>query len=149
MNGSAKLLLDTDILSFYFRKSPKVVTEVQKYLASNNVLTVSIITRFEILRGMKVKNAISQLNFFNLFCLNNEIIELTDNIIVQAADIYADLYKRGNIISDADILIAATAIENNLAIVTNNNTFANFKFSLKMANSRLYIVCIQNDNHKM
>ncbi len=120
-----KVLVDTDILSFYFKKSPKVISEAQNYLKHNQLFTFSIITRFEILRGMKVKNAASQLKFFNMFCLNNEIIELTDNIIVRAADIYADLYKSGQIIGDADILIAATAIENNLAIVTNNESHFN------------------------
>ncbi|MGI9037213.1 MAG: PIN domain-containing protein [Pyrinomonadaceae bacterium] len=47
---------------------------------------------------------------------------MNDNIIVKAADIYADLYRRGQIIGDADILIAATALENNLSVVTNNES---------------------------
>ncbi|MGO9446398.1 MAG: PIN domain-containing protein [Thiobacillaceae bacterium] len=39
---------------------------------------------------------------------------------MQAAQIYADLHQRGELISDADILIAATAITHELAVVTNN-----------------------------
>ena len=35
---------------------------------------------------------------------------------------YADLHRRGKLIGDADILIAATAIENNLTLVSNNQT---------------------------
>ena len=45
---------------------------------------------------------------------------LTDEIVVKAADIYAALYQRGALISDADILIAATAIVHGLEVVTNN-----------------------------
>jgi tRNA(fMet)-specific endonuclease VapC len=45
---------------------------------------------------------------------------LTDDVILQAADIYADLYKRGELIADADILIAASALANSLGVVTNN-----------------------------
>lgn len=34
--------------------------------------------------------------------------------------IYADLYRRGELIGDADILIAATALVENLVLGTNN-----------------------------
>ena len=39
---------------------------------------------------------------------------------MRAADIYADLHQRGMLIGDADILIAATALEYGLDLVTNN-----------------------------
>lgn len=120
MNFPDKVLLDSDIVSFYFKKYPKVVAEAQPYLQQHQIFTFSAITRFELLRGMKVRNATFQLKFFDLFCNQNEIIELNDKIIIRAADIYANLYKRGQIVGDADILIAATALENNLPIVTNN-----------------------------
>jgi tRNA(fMet)-specific endonuclease VapC len=134
MNGFSKFLLDTDILSLYLRKSPEVVAEGQKYLYQHSIFTFSIITRFEILRGMKVKNATAQLQGFNLFCLQNEIVEIDDKIIVRAADIYADLYKRGQLIGDADILIAATALENNFSVATNNENHFNRIGGLRVLN---------------
>jgi tRNA(fMet)-specific endonuclease VapC len=39
---------------------------------------------------------------------------------VQAAGIYAELYQRGALIGDADILIAASAMVHGMALVTNN-----------------------------
>ena len=45
---------------------------------------------------------------------------LTDEIVVKAAEIYADLWKRGELISDADILIASSALVHGLGVVTNN-----------------------------
>ena len=39
---------------------------------------------------------------------------------MQATDIYADLYRRGTLIGDADILIAATALVHGLVVITNN-----------------------------
>jgi tRNA(fMet)-specific endonuclease VapC len=83
---------------------------------------------------MKVRNATAQLQFFTLFCSKNEVLELNDNIIEKAADIYADLYKRGQIIGDADILIAATALENGLAVVTNNESHFNRITGLQVLN---------------
>ncbi len=52
----------------------------------------------------------------------NRILPLTDNIIVRASDIYADLYRHGQLIGDADILIAATALEHGMVLVTNNTS---------------------------
>lgn len=125
MSFSPKVLVDSDTLSFYFKKYPKVIAEAQDYLRQHQIFTISVISRFEILRGMKVRNATGQLKIFDLFCRQNGIIELTDKIVVRAADIYADLYKRGGLVGDADILIAATALENNLPVATNNESHFN------------------------
>ena len=54
------------------------------------------------------------------FCTNNEVLPIADQVTVRAADIYADLHVRGQLIPDADILIAATALENGLVMATNN-----------------------------
>lgn len=134
MNFPNKVVLDSDTLSFYFKKYPKVVAQAQSYLQEHQIFTFSAISRFEILRGMKVRGAKVQLKFFDLFCHQNEIIELNDQIIVRATDIYADLYKRGLLILDADILIAATALENNLPIVTNNESHFNRITGLQVLN---------------
>jgi tRNA(fMet)-specific endonuclease VapC len=47
-------------------------------------------------------------------------LPITDEVIVRAADIYASLKQRGELISDADILIASTALISRLGVVTNN-----------------------------
>jgi hypothetical protein len=39
------------------------------------------------------------------------VLPLTDAVVMRASDIYADLYRRGQLIGDADILIAATALD--------------------------------------
>ena len=62
----------------------------------------------------------NRLAAFDSFCTNNEVLPISDQIMVRAADIYADLHIRGQLISDADILIAATALENGLVVATNN-----------------------------
>lgn len=86
------------------------------------------------MRGLKIKDAQNQLARFQTVCDNSRILNLTDAIIVKAADIYADLYKRGQIIGDADILIAATAIVNNLTIVTNNENHFSRILDLRVLN---------------
>ena len=102
------------------RREPVAVAHAQQYLAAQPQFTISIITRYEILRGLKAKNAVVQLAKFELLCASTQILPLTDAIIIRAADIYADLHHRGQIIGDADILIAATAIEHGFILATNN-----------------------------
>ncbi len=129
-----ELLLDTDTISLFLRNQPKVMSEANNYLKFHKGFTFSIITRFEILRGLKVKNAQRQITNFGLICLPSRVINLTSEIIIRAADIYADLYKSGSLVGDADILIAATAINNNLAVVTNNESHFNRISGLQVLN---------------
>ncbi|MGA2796345.1 MAG: type II toxin-antitoxin system VapC family toxin [Thermoguttaceae bacterium] len=118
----SEVLLDTDILSALMRRVPNVQAHSTKYLLNYSQFNFSSISRFEILRGLKAKNALKQIASFNVFCINNNVLPLADSIIVRAADIYADLSVRGQLIQDADLLIAATALEHNLVLVTNNTS---------------------------
>jgi len=49
----APVLLDTDTLSAILRRNPVVIARAQEYLRSHHRFTFSIITRYEILRGLK------------------------------------------------------------------------------------------------
>ena len=115
-----KTLLDTDVLSGLMRKSPPALRRARSYLADHHQFTISLVSRFEVLRGLKAKGATAQLAAFDAFCGTNEVLPITDGVVLRAADIYADLHARGQLIPDADILIAATAIENALVLATNN-----------------------------
>jgi tRNA(fMet)-specific endonuclease VapC len=116
----ARILLDTDILSAIMRQNPVVIPKARVYLAEHGQFILSVITRYEILRGLKAKGAIRQAMVFDRFCARNSILALNDEIAVKAAEIYADLSQRGELIGDADILIAASAFVHGLGVVTNN-----------------------------
>jgi tRNA(fMet)-specific endonuclease VapC len=115
-----KALLDTDILSAVLRADPKITPTAREYLAEHGAFSFSIITRYEILRGLKAKGATAQLRSFDRLCDVSVILPLTDEIVVRAADIFAMLKQRGLPTGDADILIAASALTHGLAVVTNN-----------------------------
>ena len=120
MNQISRSVLDTDTLSLIMRQNPTVLAKAQIYLQTYQKFTFSIITRYEILRGLKAKGANAQLKAFEAFCKVNEILPMTDEIIFKASDIYAELYQKGNLISDADILIASTAFVEDCILITNN-----------------------------
>ncbi len=118
---SGLALLDTDTLSEVI-KGRDLVTQrnAQAYLGVHRRLQFSIITRYEILRGLKAKDAFAQVEAFEVQCRGSSVLPLNDAIVVKGADIFAMLRTRGEPISDADILIAATALVHNLVLVTNN-----------------------------
>ena len=118
--SSAEFILDTDILSLLMRKNAAVLAKASVYISDHSQFTISIITRYEILRGLKAKDAGKQAERFEDFCARNKILSIDDTVINQRRTSYADLYKRGELIADADILIAASALANGCAIVTNN-----------------------------
>ena len=62
------VLLDTDILSELLKQHPLVVQRVRNYLAEHQRLAFSIITRYELLRGLKAKQARTQEAAFTLLC---------------------------------------------------------------------------------
>lgn len=115
-----RAVLDIDTLSSIMRQDPTALSHAQAYLSSHPQLTVSIVTRYEILRGLNAKNATSQTAAFHVMCQSMAVLPLTDAVIVRAAEIYGQLHQTGQLIGDADTLIAATCLENGCEIVTNN-----------------------------
>ena len=114
------MLVDTDVLSAIMRRSQAATAKAAAYLSVHSLFSFSIITRYEILRGLKAKNATKQIAAFELLCVSSNVIALTDAIVDKAAEIYAKLHSRGRLIGDADILIAASALANGCGVATNN-----------------------------
>jgi hypothetical protein len=61
-------LVDTDILSALMRRVPPVVDRARAYLGEHGRLAASVITRHEILRGLKATRAVAQPAAFGRFC---------------------------------------------------------------------------------
>lgn len=116
----SEALIDTDILSFYFKGDPNVITRFKSYLKEFDQINISIITFYEIVGGLKHKKADQQIQEFEEFISNNNIIHISEDSARQSADVYADLKQRGLIIGTSDILIAGIALDNELTLVTNN-----------------------------
>lgn len=116
----SEVLLDTDILSNLMKGNEVVVRRAQEYLSEYEQFSFSIITRYEILRGLRAKGAYIQEAKFDTLCSSSKLYGINDLVVKEAAGIYADLRNQGTVIGDADILIAATARVNGLRLSTNN-----------------------------
>lgn len=113
-------LLDTDILSLFFRNHPKVVENCNLYLKEYGKLNFSLITYYEILSGLKHRDANKQLNKFLAFSKLNRILLLSEESVTISAKIYAELRKKGTPVDDIDLLIAGVAVANDLVLITHN-----------------------------
>ena len=117
-------LLDTDILSELFKGHERVATEASAYIRQHGNITISAITKYEILKGLKTKKASKQISAFQTFCSLNDVLPITDAAIEKASDIYAELKEKGNLISDADILAAISMVNDYVLISNNTNHFS-------------------------
>jgi tRNA(fMet)-specific endonuclease VapC len=113
-------LLDTDILSLFFRNHPQVVEHFNLYLPEHQKLNFSLITYYEILSGLRHRDAHKQIEKFLAFSQRNNIILLTPESVSISAEIYANLRKKGTPVDDIDLLIAGVAMANNLVLITHN-----------------------------
>lgn len=112
------MVIDTSIFIEYLRSKDRTNTALAK-LPTETVLYVSSITAFELYSGatdIKKRQDIDTL-LQGIF-----ILPLNTDIAKDAGFIYQDLRRRGNMIEVTDILIAATALENDLPIKTLNTS---------------------------
>jgi tRNA(fMet)-specific endonuclease VapC len=112
--------LDTNIITAFLKKDLRVVRRVSDYLEYFDRLTINIISYYEILRGLKDLGNKKKLRRFEEFVQENEFVSIRKETVVKAAEIYAYLKKQGNLIEDADILMASIAIVEDLVLITNN-----------------------------
>ena len=129
-----KSLLDTSILIPFLRGEEDVVAKVEEYLEGFDRLSLSIITYYEILRGLKYIGNEKKLRDFEELMDKSEIITLDREIIDKASGIYADLKRRGELVEDADILIAASCPVEDMILVTDNEEHFRRIESLEMEN---------------
>lgn len=125
-------LLDTNICIYFLKGKFGLVEKIERIGFEN--LFISEISIAELKYGIE-KSARPEKNRLIVNDLINSFQQLP---IYGALDIYAKekarLKKEGNIVDDFDLLIGATAIENNLILVTNNEKHFGRLENIKMEN---------------
>ena len=116
MERGEVILLDTSVLIDYFRKSKKETSFFVELSDIYDFFAVSVVTKFEIYIG----STPSQEEFWDSVFENFSILPLTEECMNTAVEIQKKLKKTNQQIDFADLLIAATAKTNSLAIATLN-----------------------------
>ena len=111
-------LIDTDIIIFALRGDKTVLAKFEEN--KNIPISISMITYAELVFGAKR----SQNERTNMLKVNRireiyPVEELNIGIMELFADIKANMYSKAMRIEDLDLFIAATAIYNDLTLVTN------------------------------
>ena len=114
-------LLDTDILSeFLKQKNSTVLKNASDYLANFQQFSISAVTRYEVMRGLKDKGALQQLKKFEQFCQHAEVFPITAEILDRTSDLWVEARKGGHPRRGPDLIIAATAFQHGRVLVTGN-----------------------------
>ena len=117
----APAILDTDILSEVLKqRHPNVRKNSRQYLRSHGQFAISAVTRFEIIRWYKELGAVRPLERFLTFCGQSLVLPVTDDLFDRAADLWVLARRGGHPCNDADLLIAATALEANRRLISGN-----------------------------
>jgi tRNA(fMet)-specific endonuclease VapC len=115
-----KALLDTNILSYFLRGNPLVVEKIRLYHQHYSYLSFSVFTYYEIKSGLLYKDAQRQMQRFDRLAEISEVIPYDRAIADTASQIYANLRKRGLLITPIDLFIAATAVYGDYRLITAN-----------------------------
>ena len=116
-----KCILDTDLLSEYLKgHDPNVIRHAARYHKEHGVFTFTSVTVYEIVYGLELKSASSQLKKALEWLNQNEEITPTSTDYLTAATIKATARKRGSALELPDCLIAAVAVRLDRQLVTGN-----------------------------
>jgi tRNA(fMet)-specific endonuclease VapC len=114
-----KYLLDTNIVIYVLKRRPKEVLEIFNTNASR--MAISSITLSELIYGAeKSPNVDKNLEAIEEFVSHLEVLPYDAKASQHYGQIKASLEKKGEIIGENDIHIAAHAISQGLILVTNN-----------------------------
>lgn len=108
------LIIDTDILIWFFRNNTKAVEIVRTSLP----FSVSVITSMEIMQGMKNKRELERMKTMFSF-LGVNILQINESIS-QLAEKFVEKYALSHAMKLPDALIAATCVIHHQPLLTGN-----------------------------
>lgn len=109
-------LLDSDIIIDYLAKRERAIALIEQIIQQNQLPAVSVLTEIEVKIGLKDAQIPKVNKFFDALT----IIPVSGDITKLAIENIRFWRKKGKILHLVDACIAATAISNDLILVTNN-----------------------------
>jgi tRNA(fMet)-specific endonuclease VapC len=101
-------------------RNTTVLKHALTYTQSQGQPTFSSMTWYEVVRGYRDQSATTQLARFGIFCRQANVMPITDAILDLAAELWVKGRRGGHPHEDADLIIAATALEHGCTLVTGN-----------------------------
>jgi len=133
------ILVDTSVWIYYYRPAgSKKIQEILKEAIINDLVAVNGIIMVEVLSGISRRVDFEEVNSdFNGF----HIYPLDNKIFAMASSIGASLRRKGITIPSTDLIIAASAIDNNSTLyhIDNHFTLMAEHTKLKVENMEQFI----------
>jgi tRNA(fMet)-specific endonuclease VapC len=115
----AKYLLDTNVCVFYLRNKYDIDKKIKEAGGFDNC-AISEITLAELKYGAEISDRVEEnMRFVDDFAQNITILPVFNSLTLYARE-KARLRRAGNLIDDFDLLIGASAITNQLVLITEN-----------------------------
>jgi tRNA(fMet)-specific endonuclease VapC len=120
-------LFDTDVLIAFLRgKNARLKKQMNDLLRRDIPVYMSIISLGELYLGaFKSDNTPKNMALVNSLKERLDLLELTEDTVMLYGEIEAVLEKSGQMIGDFDVLIASTAIRNDVTLVSGNERHFN------------------------
>ncbi|MFH0927113.1 MAG: type II toxin-antitoxin system VapC family toxin [Candidatus Micrarchaeota archaeon] len=116
-----KVLIDTSILIPFLKKEASAVSKI-KELSSYCEFYTSTINIYEIQKGaMLSPSSKKDLEGIERLCKNLHVLQIDLQSAQKAAQIFAELRKKGKPIDEADYLIAGCALSNGVSAILTGN----------------------------
>ena len=94
---------------------------VTGWLSKRDIVNISVITVEEVFCGLSYKTAGRQIEWFERFIeLRCHVLPVAESTARRAGVLRGELRQRGVVRTQADLLIAATALEHDLMLATRN-----------------------------
>ncbi len=116
------VIFDSSIIIDVLRKKKTVIDLIESY-SKKEQIAITVISKFEILRGTTEKNA----DFVAELLSHFVVYYFEDNAITEAVKAYRKLKEKGKIVNELDVLIAGIAAANNETLMTKDQDFLNFE----------------------
>ncbi|OGV99810.1 MAG: hypothetical protein A2W77_02465 [Nitrospinae bacterium RIFCSPLOWO2_12_39_16] len=111
--------LDTDILIEYFRGDENIKNKLA-ILSKNDNIGITWLTVYEFFKGIFLSGKLDEENFLRKLFNTCLILESSYESAKIGGEIYSSLKRKGQLISDADILIASIVKAHKATLISNN-----------------------------
>jgi predicted nucleic acid-binding protein len=116
------VVFDTSLIIDASRRKKYVLDLIESYLGKERI-AITIITRYELLRGASQKNMDSVSELLNRFV----VLDFGEDAVDEAIKAYKRQSEKGKMINELDFLIAGIAAANNEILITKDKDFLNLE----------------------
>ena len=120
--SDAMVVFDSSIIIDALRRKQVAIDLVESFSAKERI-AVTVISKYEILRGTKEKNVSSVSELLSQFIT----LDFEERAVTEAIKAYKKLKEKGKVVNELDLLIAGIVAANNETLITRDRDFLSFE----------------------